>query len=118
MQNEEIEKEIIQSGKGGYELIGILGYVFTEKTPGTRPLKQFWSTNRKDYHLTALELGQGYALGSNYELVRIEGYIPEKPGVENAEITNVEIVAPWCTARNQNYSISTPGYRRAFRDNG
>ncbi len=113
MENNRLEQEIGQDEKGGYELIGILGYVFTEKRPGTKPLKQFWNWNRRDYHLSALELGQTYALNAEYELVRIEGYISaEPPVVDNLAVTNpggYELVAPGAPREIRTVQYQLPG---------
>ncbi|MGA9777239.1 MAG: HEAT repeat domain-containing protein [Limisphaerales bacterium] len=59
----------------GYGFVRVEGYVFTDQSPGTVPLKQFWNAKRHDYFLTATARGEQNAEKAGYKFVRIEGYV-------------------------------------------
>lgn len=86
----------------GYQLVRTEGYVFTKPTPGTVPLKQYWSGERRDYHLTMTAQAEKDALSAGYRFVRIEGY-----GYSSPQPGTVALNLYWNDDRKDNFMATT-----------
>ncbi len=62
--------------RDGYELVEVLGHVFIDPRPGTRPLVLLYNPLSRDHLTTVSTEERRRAERAGYVFVRVEGYVP------------------------------------------
>jgi len=85
---------------GGYHLIRIEGYVFTDPQSGTVPLRQYWGETRHDHMLLGTDPAKFKKNASN-RLVRIEGFAYSEPQSDTVPLKRFSLT------RGDNFTLAT-----------